>query len=78
MLNRENFYLSRQSFEIGDLLWGWKLESNAKFQQNISKIMPAMYKNRDMGCEYHCRLIRPKTKYFCKNQYCSFKYLYYY
>ena len=36
-LNRRNFYFSKNSFEIYDLLGGWKLATNAKFQHNISK-----------------------------------------
>ena len=37
-----------------DLLGGCKVATNAKFQLNISKMMPARPKNTgDMGCEYH-------------------------
>ena len=40
--------------KFSDLLGGWKLATNAKFQLNISKITPAMPKKHgDMGCECH-------------------------
>ena len=34
-----------QALKFGDLLAGWKLATIAKFQLNISKIMPASAKN---------------------------------
>ena len=39
-LNRENYYLLRNNFEIG----GWKLATNTKLQLNISKIMQSRQK----------------------------------
>ena len=38
ILDRGNFYLSSHRFHLkfGDLLGGWKLATNAKFQHNIS------------------------------------------
>ena len=56
MLNKANFFLSSESFPTfkRDLLGGWKLATNAKFQLNTSKITPVRAKkHRDMGCEYH-------------------------
>ena len=38
-------------FKFDDLLGVWKLAINAKFQLNISKIMPTGKKHRDMGCK---------------------------
>ena len=40
--------------KFGDLLAGWKLATNAKFEHSISNIMPARPKKyRNMGNEYH-------------------------
>ena len=49
-----NFYLSN-FFKFGDLLVGWNLATNAKFQLSNSNIMPARPKitTLDMGSEYH-------------------------
>ena len=53
-LNREKFYFSSQSFQIGGTLAGLKLGKHTKFKLNISKIIPSRQKkHRDMGCEYH-------------------------
>ena len=49
-LNRENFYLSSLFFQFGGLLGVWKLALYAKFQLNISKIMPTRPKKHwNMG-----------------------------
>ena len=40
-VKRGFFYRSGQSLKFCDLLGGWKLAINAKFQLNISKITPA-------------------------------------
>ena len=44
-LNRANFIIQVTVLKFGDLLAGWKLVTNAKFQHNISEIMPARPKN---------------------------------
>ena len=44
------FILKARDFKFGDLLWVWKLTTNAKFQLSFSKSMPARtYKHLDMG-----------------------------
>ena len=55
---RNFFTFCATVLKFGDLLEGWILVKNAKCQQNISKIMPARKKPRDMGCEYHCNRLR--------------------
>ena len=52
-LKRGNFFCARVSKNI-DLSGVWTLATNAKFQHNISKTVPARQKNkhRAMGCEY--------------------------
>ena len=54
ILNRGNFYLSTQSFQILWLIGGMKvMEKTTKFQLNISKIIPARSKkHRDMRSEH--------------------------
>ena len=48
------FIFQATVLKFGDLLAGWKLATNTKFQLNISKITSARpKKHRDMGCEYH-------------------------
>ena len=42
--NKEFVIFQATVLQIGDLLWGWKLATNAKFQCNISKITPARAK----------------------------------
>ena len=46
--------------KFDDLLGGLKFATNAKFQQNIPKIMPARPKKRDKGCEYDCNNVMQK------------------
>ena len=47
---KRNFYLSSNRFEIGDLLAGSKLATNAKFEHSICKIMPVRQKkHRNIG-----------------------------
>ena len=41
----EIFIFQARVFKFGDCLGVWKLATNAKFQNNISKIMPARPKN---------------------------------
>ena len=58
-LNRGNvgYFFEATSLKFGDLLAGWKLATNAKFQDTISKFMPARTKeHQDLGCEYHYSL----------------------
>ena len=51
---KKSFIFQATVLKFGDLLWGWKLATNTKFQHNISKITSARpKKHRDMGCEYH-------------------------
>ena len=46
-----------------DLLTGWKLATNAKFKNNISKIIPARpKKHRDIGCEYYIKTFHVNNK----------------
>ena len=47
------FTIQAKVSKFGDLLGVWKLETNAKFQLSISKIMQLGQKHRDIGCEYH-------------------------
>ena len=49
---RKIFIFQAAVFKFGDLLGGWKLVINTKFQHNISKIMPARpQKHRDIDCD---------------------------
>ena len=41
----ENFIFQVTVLKFSNLLGGWKLATNAKFQKNISKLMPARPKN---------------------------------
>ena len=50
----EIFVFQATYLKFGQLLVGWTLVINAKFQHNISKITPARTKqNRYMVCEYY-------------------------
>ena len=40
IINRGNFYLSSTVLKFGDLLGGWKLATNVKFQLNYMPIRP--------------------------------------
>ena len=44
---KEIFIFQATNSKFGDLLAGWKLDTNAKFQLNISKIMPARPKKTE-------------------------------
>ena len=47
---------------FGDLLAGWQLATKAKFQHNISIVMPARQKYTgtiNMGCECHFKGLFP-------------------
>ena len=65
LLNMTNSSQIHDLQEIWDLLEGWKLATNAKFQHNISSIKPARSKkHRDMRRKYHysnLRLLKKNT-----------------
>ena len=42
----EIFIFQATVLKLGDLLTGWQLKTSAKFQQNISKIMPVDQKTQ--------------------------------
>ena len=49
---RKIFIFQATVLKFGDLLRGWSLLINTKFQHNISKIMPARpHKHRDIDCD---------------------------
>ena len=48
-----NFYLKATVLKFGDLLGGWKLLKNEKFQHNILKMTPGRQKKTTWTWEYH-------------------------
>ena len=70
-LKRGIFFCARVSKNI-DLSGVWTLATNAKFQHNISKTVPARQKNkhRAMGCEYQYsyNFLQASLKNYTKDQ----------
>ena len=59
----EIFIFRARVLQFADLLQGWKLETNTKFQLNISKIMPARQK-KTLEHEYHSFNLSPYVLIF--------------